>query len=468
MSINLPTWKSQIIGDSPTATAGTVNTDRYATGFKGSNDAPINPIDKNAVEILNMDEEPRRQLAELLRNAGYKDVPLTGKYNKALVDAYVDAFYKADEQSKRTGQPISTINFLAQEYEARKSLESAQEPSIQISKRSYTKEQAESLIQENVSKLLGRDATKREIRSLTKELNDAIDKNPTKTVYRTINGKTYQTTTGGLNAEDFILDKIVATDEYKKRERTAPDLLRRVDEKRIFNDAIKGRSPEEIESIRMQTEYGRGVEDTKARIREAIVEIGGRATDEEIEGLATQVYDRAIESNPSLVRKLIRETIKVEPGLEPGGEAGKNLAELKRTAAANGLDLDKNFGTEVQTWLRSINEGESIDTFKKAIRDVAKVGMPQNVAGLLDRGVDLETIYSPYKKVMATTLDLNPETISMDDPTLRSAIGPDKEMSVYDFQKALRQDRRWEYSQEARSEVSSLVNRVLKDFGFVG
>jgi len=467
MSMNLPTWKSQIIKDSPTATTGTVNEDRYNTGFKGNNNTLVTPVNELAAELLNMDPEPRKQLAQLLKNAGY-NVPITGNYNKTLADAYTDAFYKALEQSQQTGTPITTINFLAQEYAARKGLESADRPNTVIAERTFTKEQSETLIQETISKLLGRDATKKEVSSLTKKLNKALKENPSKTTYKTINGKSYQTTTPGLDAEDFILDNIVATKEYKQREQTAPDLLRRVDEKRIFENAIKGRNPEEIESISLQTEYGRGVEDTKARIREAIVEIGGTATDEEIAGLATQVYDRAIEGNPSLVRKLIRDTIKVEPGLEPGGDAGKNLAELKKTAAANGLDIDKNFGSEVQTWLRSINEGESIDTFKKAIRDVAKIGMPQNVAGLLDRGVDLETIYSPYKKVMATTLDLNPETISMDDPTLRAAIGPDREMSVYDFQKALRQDKRWEFSEQARNEVSTLVNRVLKDFGFVG
>ena len=461
------TWKSQIIKDSTTATTGTVNEERYNTGFRGNNTL-VTPINELSAELLDLDEGPRRQVAELLRNAGYRSVPLTGKYNKALADAYTDAFYKALEQTQQTGVPITTINFLAQEYEARKSLEGAKGPSVNISERTYTPEQAETLIQDNITKLLGRSATKKEITSLTKKLNKALKENPSKTVYERINGKDYQRTTPGLNAEDFILDQIVSTKEYKDRERTAPNLLRRVDEKRIFDDSIKGRTPEEIESIRMQTEYGRGIEDTKSRIREAIIEIGGRATDEEIESLATQVYDRAIEDNPSLVRRLIRETITVEPGEDVGGDAGKNLAELKRTAAANGLDLDKNFGSEVQTWLRSINEGESIDTFKRAIRDVAKIGMPQNVANLLDRGVDLETVYSPYKRIMATTLDLNPETISIDDPALRSAIGPDREMSVYDFQRSLRRDSRWEFSEQARNEVSTLVNKVLKDFGFVG
>jgi hypothetical protein len=48
------------------------------------------------------------------------------------------------------------------------------------------------------------------------------------------------------------------------------------------------------------------------------------------------------------------------------------------------------------------------------------------------------------------------------------AIGPDKEMSLYDYQKAIRKDNRWKYSQEANDEVTNMVNQVKRDFGFMG
>jgi len=48
------------------------------------------------------------------------------------------------------------------------------------------------------------------------------------------------------------------------------------------------------------------------------------------------------------------------------------------------------------------------------------------------------------------------------------AIGPDKEMSTYDYKKAIRTDNRWKYSQEANDEVRNMVNQVKRDFGFMG
>jgi hypothetical protein len=141
-------------------------------------------------------------------------------------------------------------------------------------------------------------------------------------------------------------------------------------------------------------------------------------------------------------------------------------AILEKTAKANGLSL--NIFGDVDNWVQRINQGESLDTFKQLIRNVAKRGLPENVGKLIDEGVDLETVYAPYRNTMATVLEVNPNTISLDDATLRGAIGPDKEMSIYEFQRALRKDPRWQYTNNAREEVSDVALKVLKDFGFQG
>jgi hypothetical protein len=69
---------------------------------------------------------------------------------------------------------------------------------------------------------------------------------------------------------------------------------------------------------------------------------------------------------------------------------------------------------------------------------------------------------------MAAVLEVAPDSINLNDGTLRSAIGPEKEMSLYDFQRVLRKDPRWQYTDNARAEASDSVLKVLKDFGFQG
>jgi hypothetical protein len=143
-------------------------------------------------------------------------------------------------------------------------------------------------------------------------------------------------------------------------------------------------------------------------------------------------------------------------------------ADLVKTAIANGLDLDKTFASQLPNWTKRIENGEDPEIFKQIIRQTAKVGLPDKINKLLDQGLDLDTVYAPYKNTMASLLELNPDSISLNDPLLRSAIQGDKEMPIYDFQRALRKDPRWQYTNNARETVSNGLTQVLKDFGFQG
>ena len=94
--------------------------------------------------------------------------------------------------------------------------------------------------------------------------------------------------------------------------------------------------------------------------------------------------------------------------------------------------------------------------------------MPEKIGKLIDQGIDLATIYAPYKNVMASTLELNPQSITLDDPTLRAAISAEKEVPIYDFERALRKDTRWQYTNNAKEEVANATKKILQDFGFMG
>jgi len=151
-----------------------------------------------------------------------------------------------------------------------------------------------------------------------------------------------------------------------------------------------------------------------------------------------------------------------------GGAPGNALDTLRSTARANGFNLDKDFGNQVDDWLQRIARGEDVDKFNRLIRSQAKLGLPEKVGTLLDEGLDLANIYAPYRNTMSKLLEVTPDSISLDDPILRSAYGQDKEMSIYDFQRAVRKDPRWQYTDNAREEVSTAALGILRDFGFQG
>jgi hypothetical protein len=139
--------------------------------------------------------------------------------------------------------------------------------------------------------------------------------------------------------------------------------------------------------------------------------------------------------------------------------------QLSGIAAANGLTLSPQ---QMSEFGKRIAAGENPEAIKAIIRNQAALGQPENVKKLLGQGLDLADVYSPYKSAMAKTLEVDPNAITLDDPTLRSAFTSTGEQTLYDFQRSLRKDPRWQYTNNAREDVSNSVTKVLQDFGFVG
>ena len=138
---------------------------------------------------------------------------------------------------------------------------------------------------------------------------------------------------------------------------------------------------------------------------------------------------------------------------------------LKNVADKNGITLDQD---QLDSFADRIKRGEDATLVANDIRKLAAIGQPDNIKKLIEQGVDLATVYDPYKKLMGSILEVNPNSIPLNDPTLRMAIGPDKEMSLYEYQRELRKDNRWQYTNQARTEASDVARTVLKDFGFMG
>jgi hypothetical protein len=207
--------------------------------------------------------------------------------------------------------------------------------------------------------------------------------------------------------------------------------------------------------------------DFSQAVADRALALGVTLAPKDVDEIVNNALSMGISASSSLVDGLIRAKLTYSPTVALGGAAGGALAQLKKTAAANGLDFDTQFGTQAQTWLSKILQGESPDTFENVIRETAAAGLPDNVKSLLKLGVNLDTVYTPYKNIMASVLEVNPETIGLNDKTLRSAIG-DKEMTLYDWERSLRKDPRWQYTNNARQEVSSIGLNVLQQLGFQG
>jgi len=223
-----------------------------------------------------------------------------------------------------------------------------------------------------------------------------------------------------------------------------------------------------IGELKTTSSYARGLASAKAYIESVASGLIGTMSPERLDAFVKRMYDSANDKDPNIINRELSALISYKAGMQLGGAIGGDLTTLRATARANGFDLDTQFGSNINDWLQRLAKGESVETFKNTIRGAAKLGLPDKVANLLDQGLDIKDIYAPYRNVMASVLEIAPDSISLDDKTLRTAIGPEKEMSIYDFQRSLRKDSRWQYTNNAREESSAAVLGVLSDFGFQG
>lgn len=212
-------------------------------------------------------------------------------------------------------------------------------------------------------------------------------------------------------------------------------------------------------NLQQSSVYKERLKEFSVRLRRLLAPRGVQVDDAKIK----DYFDRGIDEDV-----ILDELIGGVTAQTAAGEAADALSALRSVARANGFNLEKDFGLQVDGWLQRIGRGESVDDFARIIRQQAKLGLPEKVGTLLDEGLDLANVYAPYRNAMASLLEVTPDSIELDDPILRNAYGQDKEMSIYDFKRAVRKDPRWQYTDNAREEVSSAALGILRDFGFQG
>jgi hypothetical protein len=235
-----------------------------------------------------------------------------------------------------------------------------------------------------------------------------------------------------------------------------------------------------------KSDYGLWLSKKKGQLKADAQALAGVAiTDQQADEIAKKIYLGFLDDDENAIRAflvpLISKTTSIVGGKTMtgfGGQALKDYQTLQSIAKANGFSLSQILpgisatttgGDLEEAVLEKIALGElDVNRISQDARMMAAIGQPEFVRGLLNQGYDLDQVYAPYRNTMASVLELNAEQIDLNDPTLRSAISDKGETNLYDFQRQLRKDSRWQYTQNARQEVSDITLNVLRDFGFQG
>ena len=155
----------------------------------------------------------------------------------------------------------------------------------------------------------------------------------------------------------------------------------------------------------------------------------------------------------------------------PEGPSGKYFVAIKNLAYDNGIKLAD---ADATSYANKIVAGQvDENTVFNTIRESAASAFPA-LADKIKAGLDLKSLASPYIQSMSDILEIPNTSIDLFDPQIRGAMAytlPDGKVgtkSIYDFERELRKDDRWQYTNKAREQAASVATTVLRDFGFMG
>ena len=289
----------------------------------------------------------------------------------------------------------------------------------------------------------------------------------------------------GLKAiyDEYVDPKSKMTDnEFIKRVRQEPWFLKNSKEiKTRFVNYYNYLDMKETGQADGSTDFEKQLQRLESKLQKRAVEMGSAIASDPnaISQLAEKLYLSNDSEDDNVITQRLAAAIRPIAGIIGGkttegysGQALQNYNALLQTARNNGFkisDILPGAQTEQQV-LAAIASGDiDINRVAQDARKLAQQGQPQYVRDLLSQGYDLAQVFAPYRQTMANVLEIgDPNKIDLNDPLLRTAITDKGDMNLYDFKKALRQDNRWQYTEQAKQDVSTAALGVLRDFGFQG
>jgi len=214
--------------------------------------------------------------------------------------------------------------------------------------------------------------------------------------------------------------------------------------------------------------YQQQIEGEIEDLRDVTLNMGAQLNDDELLKLVKDKRRLGL-TDAQVSNRLAKDYLTVRDG-RFSGAAGSKQDQLSQWAIKNGITLSQDM---VQNYVRQIAMGDTTeDDVKNDLRRTYMAGAYPAWADRINAGQDIYDIANPYRSRMAALLELNEEEINFNDVTLSKGlqgVGADGKPGVvplYEFDKQIREDPRWQYTDNARQSYSTMADDLLKMFGF--
>ena len=213
--------------------------------------------------------------------------------------------------------------------------------------------------------------------------------------------------------------------------------------------------------------YADGLDKYQLATRKSLVNAGLKMDNKLYMGLAQKAYDSGM-SEDQLKELIVNSNLVTGYGGEVLGDTAALKTYANSFAVGKYLD-DKYWAQKSQDLFLGRTTTEDIQA---EVRSLAASAFP-GYSDQINAGISVDSLASAYKGAIASTLEIDPDSVTFEDPRLRAAlqyVGPDGKPAVkpiWQFERELRMTPEWELTNNGRTTVDNLVYKVFSDMGII-
>lgn len=183
--------------------------------------------------------------------------------------------------------------------------------------------------------------------------------------------------------------------------------------------------------------------------------------------------------NDNEIRDMVGGSVKTENLFKAGigGTLGEAERQLRQAAEDYGLDVSPSgFASQLNNIARQVTDVSAIVNNYRQSAKSRYAGFAEQI----DQGMTIRDIAEPYKQLMAKTLEISDKSLSVMDKSIQRAltyrppatgkgkVGAPQPMAMWQFEADLKNDPRWNKTQNAQDSIMAAGRKVLTDMGLLG
>ena len=201
-------------------------------------------------------------------------------------------------------------------------------------------------------------------------------------------------------------------------------------------------------------------------LRDVAATMGANLSDDELRQASKRVMRLGL--NQSQIQDMLSNYVTVSPGTQALGNTGVFQNEMSQWVSKNGLNISTD---ALASYAQKVSSGDmTTDDVKNDLRRTYLVGMYPAWADKIEAGHDPADLFSPYLESAKALLE--DKNLSLSDPVMAKitqGVGADGKpvtVPLYEAQKIVRQDPRWQKTDNAYKTYADVAQNLLKTFGF--